>query len=125
MMPGLPLMFVAVFWQGVLAGLASPPWLSTFPAAAALLVAWSLMAILASGTMAYPTLRGAGALLIIGFCVNRVYWGMAESQPVVYGWLSVEQGAWFLKISQLALLAAFLVSGVRWLWNRLARRGNV
>ena len=125
LMPGLPLMFVAVFWQVVLAGFESPPWLSTFPVATGLLVAWSLMAILASRRMAYSTLRAAGALLTMFFFVTRMYWSQANSQPVMYGWLSAEQGAWFLQVGQIALLAAFLVSAVRWVWSRLARRDNV
>jgi len=119
MMPGCPVSFACAAVSEVLGF--GPRVLLVFPAGAILLMAWSLMAVVLSGRMAHAILRSGGALLAIQMAINRIYLAMAQALPDANAWLSDEDGHHLLGAVQVALLAAFLVSAVRWLWQRHAR----
>jgi len=120
LMPGLPLSFACGAVSEVLGF--GPGVLLVFPAGAILLMAWSLMAMVLSGRMAHAILRSGGALLAIQMAINRIYLAMAQALPDAHAWLGDEEGHHLLLAVQVALLAAFLASAVRWLWQRHARK---
>jgi hypothetical protein len=120
MMPGCPLSFACAGVSDVLGF--GPGVLLVLPAGAILVMAWSLMAMVLSGRMAYASLRAGGALLALQLFINRMYLGMAQALPDTHVWLSDEDGHHLLGAVQVALLAAFLASAVRWLWQRHARK---